>query len=63
MEENTVKKMALVLAISAELEAMKMCNIKNYMNDELFEYDCHSFFKKAEELRHLASCQLKPEEE
>jgi len=54
MTEFTPHRLALVLAIMAELEAMKLQNQLHPDSIETQGYKPHQFFEKAEELRNLA---------
>lgn len=54
MTEYDVKRLALVLAIQAEIEGMKSANAKREQRGESIEWDESSFQGKAIELRDLA---------
>lgn len=54
MTDATVKRIALVLSIQAEIEGMKAENRIRDFNGIVFAYDEDSFWTKAEELRVLA---------
>ena len=55
-EENAVKRLALVLAVQAEIEGMKihnrLCEGKTFKKKN--QYTKHHFDAKAEELRNLS---------
>lgn len=51
MDENAVKRLALVLAVYAEIEGMKA---QNLFATEHNQYQQHDFNAKAEELKSLA---------
>ena len=53
MNEYDVKRLALVLAIQAEVEGMKATNAQRVFDQE---YTMEDFQKKVEELRNLAYC-------
>ena len=55
MNDYTVKRLALVLAIQAEIEGMKIFNEERMRNGHTPGYDENSFYDKAEELRIIAS--------
>ena len=55
MDEYTVKRLALTLAIQAEIEGMKAYNIERQEQGHVIGYTESSFLCKAEELRILAS--------
>lgn len=44
MDDYTVKRLALVLAIQAEIEGMKICNIERLSNKYSIAYDEHAFY-------------------
>ncbi len=53
-EYYNVKRLALVLAVQAEIEGMKAENIMREQNNESPAYGSSQFNDKAEELRNLA---------
>ena len=53
--ENTVKRLGYILAIQAEIEAMKIANLERKEQGYVFAYDEAAFQEKAEELRTIAS--------
>lgn len=55
MNEYDIKRFALVLAVQAELEAMKSANTEREILGEPNAYSEEDFYAKAEELRSLAS--------
>jgi hypothetical protein len=55
MEKFDVKRLALVLAVQAEIEGMKVANSVKEANGFSPAYGHDHFFDKAEELRILAS--------
>ena len=55
MNNYDVKRLALVLAIQAEIEGMKSFNIERTANGYALAYTPDDFFEKAEELRELAN--------
>lgn len=55
MEYDDVKRLALVLAVQAEIEGMKTLNVERENNGMSNAYDEGAFFDKAEELRNLAA--------
>ncbi len=55
MSEYDVKRLALVLAVQAEIEGMKAKNAEHKFCNSEPCYDEHSFYEKAEELNVLAS--------
>ena len=55
MNEYTVKRLALVLAVQAEIEGMKAVNLQRQACGESMGYSDNDFCGKAEELRVLAS--------
>ena len=55
MTDYTVKRLALILAVQAEIEGMKASNAERLQNDYALGYDDNAFFDKAEELRILAA--------
>jgi len=54
MNEYDVKRLALVLAIQAEIEGMKAENMQRERLNHSVAYTESSFCEKAEELRNLA---------
>jgi len=54
MTEYDVKRLALVLAIQAEIEGMKTENKHREISGHAISYPETSFFIKAEQLRELA---------
>lgn len=54
MDDYDVKRLALVLAVQAEIEGMKAENKFREMNDHALSYAEEQFFEKASELRNLA---------
>lgn len=54
MNDYTVKRLALILAVQAEIEGMKVANIIREMRDESPEYNAGHFQEAAYELRELA---------
>lgn len=54
MNEYDVKRLALVLAIQAEIEAMKTLNLERQMGNWSLAYTEADFQQKAEELKELA---------
>lgn len=56
MNEYDVKRLALVLAIQAEIEAMKVENIIRERQGYSPAYDEPAFIEMAEKLRHVAYC-------
>jgi len=54
MNEYDVKRLALVLAIQAEIEAMKIFNTQREIAGDSPGYNYGHFVEKAEELRNLA---------
>ena len=54
MNEYDVKRLALVLAIQAEIEGMKAENKQREMMNESQAYVCSDFQAYAEELRNIA---------
>ena len=55
MTEYDIKRLALVLAIQAEIEGMKAYNLERQQNGQVIGYTESSFLCKAEEFRILAS--------
>ena len=55
MDQYDVKRLALVLAVSAEIEGMKVANMERESQGFAFAYSESAFSKAAEELRVLAS--------
>lgn len=54
MNDYTVKRLALILAVQADIEAMKAENDRRKDEGMAQAYDESFFFNKAEELRDLA---------
>ena len=54
MTNSTVKRLALILAIQAEIEGMKAENMQREHQGLSVTYGDHSFQIKAEELREIA---------
>ena len=54
MNKSDIKKLALVLAVQAEIEAMKVGNIIRIECEESLVYSWSDFKMKADELRELA---------
>jgi hypothetical protein len=55
MNEFDVKRLALILAVQAEIEGMKALNTERALQEYTLAYDEHAFCEKAEELRMLAA--------
>ena len=55
MNDSAVKRLALVLAIQAEIEAMKAANIERESGGLALAYDEGYFMSAAEDLRNLAA--------
>lgn len=55
MDHFTVKRLALILAIQAEIEGMKWENEKMKQSGDAMAYEEWCFYEKAEELRILAN--------
>lgn len=55
MTSYTVKRLALVLAVQAEIEGMKATNNHRLSCGESIGYSDYDFCQKAEELRALAN--------
>ncbi|NOR68144.1 MAG: hypothetical protein GQ532_00335, partial [Methylomarinum sp.] len=55
MNEYDIKRLALVLAIQAEIEGMKIENMQLEKAGFSYTYTEADFFKKAEELRVISS--------
>jgi len=55
MNEYDIKRLIELEVIKAEIEAMKIENIRRLLSDESPAYTESDFFDKAEELRVLAS--------
>ena len=55
MTTYDVKRLALVLAIQAEIEAMKVANAERDLPSEVAAYGESHFFGKAQELKDLAA--------
>lgn len=58
MNEYDVKRLALVLAVQAEIEAMKAKNFERKDTGMSNAYDEQEFWNRAEELRELASATI-----
>lgn len=56
MEHYEAKRLALVLAVQAEIEGMKAENMQRQAVGSSMAYDDKSFCDKADELRNLAYC-------
>jgi hypothetical protein len=54
MNDYTVKRLALILAIQAEIEGMKAENMQREQQGYSMAWTESDFFEKAEELRQLA---------
>jgi len=54
MTPYDVKRLALILALQAEIEAMKAANAERDMPREAAAHDASEFFDKARELDELA---------
>ena len=54
MTDASVKRLALILAVQAEIEGMKAANMDRDYPAESVAYDDAAFQAKAEELRNLA---------
>lgn len=54
MNEYSVRRLALILAVQVEIEAMKVKNLERTSNDMSQAYDEQEFWNRAEELRDLA---------
>ena len=54
MDDYTVKRLALVLSVQADIEAMKAENDRRKSEGMAQAYDEQMFYRKAEELRVLA---------
>lgn len=54
MNEYDIKRLALILAVQAEIEGMKTENAQRNHRGENMAYDDNAFCEKAEELRKLA---------
>lgn len=54
MTDYTVKRLALILAIQAEIEGMKAENLQRISVNYSMEYNESDFKAKSEELRELA---------
>ena len=55
MTDYTVKRLALILAVQAEIEGMKALNAERLQDGYAPGYDDKAFYNKAEELRILAA--------
>ncbi len=57
MDSYDVRRLALVFAIQAEIEGMKIDNkIREINGDTRYNFPIESFQEKAEELRNLSYC-------
>lgn len=56
MEHYDVKRLALVLAVQAEIEGMNAENMQRQQSELSMAFDCDAFNSKAEDLRILAYC-------
>jgi hypothetical protein len=56
MEQYDVRRLALVLAVQAEIEGMKADNNGRMQREESNAYTDADFCAKAEEMRNLAFC-------
>lgn len=56
MEHYDVRRMALVLAVQAEIEGMKSDNMQREAVGSSMAYTEEDFFAKADDLRNLANC-------
>lgn len=56
MEYMDVRRLGLILAIQAEIEAMKAENEIRKYNSEVIVYGLQEFQAKAEELRNFSYC-------
>lgn len=56
MNEYDIKRLALILAIQAEIEGMKAENLQREHQNYAVAYDDASFQEMAERLRNLAHC-------
>lgn len=54
MTDSSVKRLALVLAIQAEIEGMKALNTERESRGEALGYDESAFIQAAEDLRVVA---------
>lgn len=54
MNDFTVKRLALILTVQAEIEGMKAENMCREINGKAMAYNEIDFFQKANELRDLA---------
>ena len=54
MNEYDIKRLALILAVQAEIEGMKVENLQREQNNYTPVYSDNHFQNKAEELRELA---------
>ena len=55
MDDSTVKRLALVFAVQAEIDGMNTANSERDLPTEAAAYSDESFAEKAEELRVLAA--------
>lgn len=53
MKESSVKRLGLILAIQAEIEAMKIENYEREVNGLAMAYDSDAFFRQSNELRNI----------
>jgi hypothetical protein len=56
MEDSSVKRLGLILAVQAEIEGMKVENSIFKHSHGIDLYDKEAFQAKAEELRNIACC-------
>ena len=56
MNDYTVRRLALVLAVQAEIEGMKAENMQREQQGYSMAWTETDFCQKAEELRNLANC-------
>lgn len=56
MDDYTVKRLARVLAVQAEIEGMKADNLLREQNEESPAFGGEDFSAKASELENLAYC-------
>lgn len=54
MKHEDVKRLALVLAVQAEIEGMKSANYQREQNGEAHAYGDEDFVSKADELKNLS---------
>ncbi len=55
MNDYSVRRLALILAVQSEIEGMKYQNKIAELNNQMIIYDSDDFEAKATELRNLAS--------